>query len=361
MAFGLDKIFSSLKGNKISQPQKVVGIDFGSSSVKVAEIELRENVLTLTTYGELQLGPYAQTGLGNVVRLDGGKRIEALVDIFRESGVSTKNAVLALPLTDSFVTVMSLPVKKDEDIGARVPVEARKYIPVPLTDVTLEWVQLPQEKEEDALSTEILIAAIQNTALAEMRVLMNAVQMANQPFEIELFSSLRAAAKENDTSIGVIDLGALTSKLYISENGYLNRIHRVRAGGAQVTELLAKNINLSFEEAENIKRNFSGEGQYSEEIKKNTALVYDRTLQEFKRVITHHQSRKEKPLQRIVLIGGGSLMHNFAQYAGYHLDCEVTLCNPFNKVAYPAFMEDKLREIGPIFTTAIGAALRSFE
>jgi Tfp pilus assembly PilM family ATPase len=39
----------------------------------------------------------------------------------------------------------------------------------------------------------------------------------------------------------------------------------------------------------------------------------------------------------------------------------VILANPFSKVAYPAFMEDIMDEIGPSFTVALGAALRSFE
>ncbi len=361
MAFGLSKILSSLKTPAATGPRKVVGIDFGSSSVKVVEIELRDDVLTLNTYGELQLGPYAEGGLGSVVSLNKDKRIEALVDIFRESGVTAKEAVFALPLVDSFVTIMSLPAKKDEDIATKVPIEARKYIPVPMNDVALEWTELPSQEEGEALTREILLAAIQNDGLAEMHELMNAVQMMQQPFEIELFSTVRATTREDDSALAIIDVGALMSKLYIVEGGYLRRIHRVRAGGSHVTESIADFAKVTFDEAENMKRNFDGTEENAADIKKIAGKVFDHSFQEFKRVIQQHEARTGKTLQRVVLTGGGSLFHDFASYAGYILDRQIESYNPFDKVAYPAFMEDTLTEISPSFVTALGAALRTFE
>lgn len=361
MAFDLKNIFSSLKKGADMRPTKVVGIDFGSSSVKVVEIELRENVLALTTYGELQTGPYAKASLGSTQVLEEGKRIEALVDIMREAGVEAKNSVLALPLAESFVTVMELAAKRDEDIASRVPVEARKYIPVPLTDVTLEWIEIPKKDGKQDASHEILLAAIQNQALTGMRSLLGAVQMASQPFEIELFSTLRALSKEGDTTLAVIDVGAHMSKLYIAKDGFLRRIHRVRAGGVHATEAIAKGLSLPFEDAENLKRNYTADHPSAALIQQAFASVFDRTFQEFKRVISQYEARTGERIGRIVLSGGSSLFHDFASYAGYALDHDVERAAPFNKIAYPAFMEDMLTDIGPIFVPALGAALRTFE
>jgi type IV pilus assembly protein PilM len=363
MAFDLKKVFSSLKSSAPSKPSKVLGIDFGSSSIKVVEVELQNQVLTLNTYGELQLGPYAEAEMGRVVKLPVSKRTEALIDIMRESAISAKNGVLSLALADSFVTIMSLPASEKEDIAPRVPVEARKYIPVPLADVALEWSELPkgEEKEGEEEIREVLLAAIQNEALAEDRILMDSIQMVSQPSEIELFSTLRAVTAANDATLAVIDVGAHMSKLYIAEEGFLRRIHRVRAGGAQTTEGLSKLLGLPFEEAENLKRNFTPSMPQAADIKKVMASNFDRAFQEFKRVISQHELRTGVPVSRIVLTGGCSTFHDFASYAGYALDRQVELANPFKKVAYPAFMEDTLKELGPTFATALGAALRPFE
>ncbi len=364
MSFDLKKIFSSITKPSTLQSKKVVGIDFGSSSVKVVEIESREDVLTLTTYGELQLAPYGEgLTLGNTVKLPLHKRVEAVVDVMRESGVTARNAVLALPLADSFVTVMSLPASVSEDIAPRVNVEARKYIPVPITDVALEWSEIPQKEGNDspALTRDVLLVAIQNTALSDMQSILDSIEMISKPSEIELFSTLRAVTLSTDTSLAVIDVGAQTSKLYIAESGFLNRIHRVQTGGAAVTQAIANELNISFEDAENIKRNYSPESEHAELIKKNMAATFDRALQEFKRVINQYELRTGVPVARVVLTGGATVYPEFGAFTSYALDREVTRSNPFAKIAYPAFMEDTLTAISPIFAVALGAALRQFE
>lgn len=361
MAFNFKKVFSSVP--KVTPPltSKVVGIDFGSSSIKVVEVEKNEGVLSLSTYGELQLGPYGESGLGNAVKLPLQKRIEALVDVLRESGVTAKTGALALPLSDSFVTIIPLQAKAGEDIAPRVHVEARKYIPVPLTDVALEWSEVAQEGKKDKLTREVLLVAILNEALREMNALGESVAMASRRSELEIFSTLRAVTKESDSSIAVIDVGAKTSKLYIAEAGFLCRIHRVQTGGSYVTSSLAKQKNISFEDAENIKRSADSQSEDGQLIKKIMSTAFDRTFQEFKRVLDQYQTRTGKKVSRVVATGGASLHHDFVPLLSYALDAQVEITNPFNKIAYPAFMEDTLTSIAPVFTVALGAALQSFE
>jgi len=360
-SFNFKKVFSSLQKVSNELPKKVVGIDFGSSSVKVVEVESQEGVIALTTYGELQLGPYAETEMGSSVKLVLQKKIEALVDIIRESGVNAKDAVLSLQLSDSFVTIISLPAKEGEDISSRVHVEARKYIPVPITDVTLEWSELEAQSEGPALTREVLLAAIQNGALADSRSVLESISMTSRPSEIEIFSTLRAVTKETDTALAVIDIGASVSKLYITENGSLRRIHRVQAGGAHATKAIAQQLITSFEIAENLKRNYSADTEHAAIIKKVMETTFERSFQEFKRVIAQHELRSGTQIARIVLTGGSACFPDFASSLRYVFDREIEMTNPFTKIAYPAFMEDTLKQIAPTFTVALGAALRPFE
>jgi len=361
MAFDFKKVFSTLKKSPGAEFTKVVGIDFGSASVKVVELEAREGIITLTTYGELQLGPYAEAGMGSAVKLPVHKRIEALVDVLRESGVTAKEAVLALSLSDSFVTVMPLQASAEEDIAPRVHVESRKYIPVPLTDVALEWSEIPRDEDSTQLMREVLLVAIQNESLAVMKSMLDAIQMASKPSEIELFSTLRAITKDTDTSLAVIDIGASISKLYIAEKGFLRRIHRVHSGGTAATNAIAKELGLTFEEAENLKRNYTPVSEHGAVIKKCIESTFERAFQEFKRVISQYEARSGVALSRVVLTGGVASFSGLESYANYVFDREIEIGNPFTKISYPAFMEDTLKEIAPIFTVALGAALRNFE
>ncbi len=361
MAFSFKNIFSTIKETPTAN-KSVVGFDFGSTSVKVVEIEQRDDVLALSTYGELQLGPYSGLQLGMPAsQLDERKKTEILVDVIRESGVTAPLGVLALPLTSSFVTLISINAKKDEDISSRIRVEARKYIPVPITDVILDWTELAPLPGTPASVREVLVAAIQNDIFSQMNRVIEAVQSKAQPAEIELFSALRSVSKSSDTSVGVIDFGAQSSKLYIAQDGMLRKIHRVRAGGVHATERIAELLSIPFEEAENLKRNYTTDGPHAEEIKKVIIATFERPLQEFKRVIQQYQMRTNKPISRLVIIGGSAAFHEMQEYVSYMLDASVERANPFTKVAYPAFMEDVLIDIAPTFSVALGAALRPFE
>lgn len=361
MAFSFKNVLSSLGQKTSGTPTKVVGIDFGASSVKVVEVEQREDALALTSYGELQLGPYAEMEMGKPTQLEQPKKIEALVDVLRESNIEAKSGVLALPLSFSFVTVIKLKADANEDIGSRVRVEARKYIPVPITDVTLDWTEISSHQDNDNGQREVLVAAIQNDAFANMNELMRAVNMASQPSEIELFSSIRAVTKTTDEAVAIIDLGARTSKMYLSEKGMLRKIHRAHAGGTHATEKIASVMDVSFSEAENFKRNYQENSEHATDIKKAFVTSFERAFQEFKRVLEQHEMQSGTKVTRIVLCGGSASFVDMPNFASYMFDREVKRANPFTKVAFPAFMEDTLAEIAPTFAVALGSALRPFE
>jgi len=361
MAFSLNNLFSAFKQKKPSGSSTVVGIDIGSSSVKIVEITDQDNSLRLSTYGELQLGPYGKAPLGASVDLPVASRTEAIVDVLRESNSKATAAVLTLQLSQSFVTSITLSAKDDEDISPRVPVEARKVIPVPLSDVALEWVEVPPLKNTPEGVKEVLAAAIQNTALNETKQIIASLQKASSAPEIEVFSAMRALSGEEDEVLAIIDCGAKTNKLYLIEEGYLRRIHRVQAGGSMATQRVADLLSLQFDEAENIKRNFVLGTEQGADIKKAVLSTYERSMQEFKRALAQYELRSGSKITRIVLTGGVVSFPEFSAYVSYTLDRPVEVANPFSKISYPAFLEDTIKEIGPTFAVALGGALRHFE
>lgn len=363
MVFKLSKLFSSASDTVTVGKSGVVGVDIGSSSVKVVELEQREDVIALKTYGELQLGPYGGLELGQVTSLDKKRKTEALVDVFRESGIKATKGVIALPLSSSFVTIINInaDIKKEPDIGPRVRVEARKYIPVPISDVSLDWFELPPLGDLPENTREVLVAAIQNDVFSETMDIISAVNNQQQPSEIELFSSMRSTIKSTDTSLAILDLGADTSKLYIVQDGMPRKIYRNPVGGSQVTQNIADALNVKYEEAENLKRNYYEQMPEAQAVKKAFVETYERPLQEFRKVLLEYEARQNKPVGRVVVTGGGAAFLDTAPYVAYMFDVEVERAKPFSKIAYPAFMEDVLFDIGPTFSVAVGSALRHFE
>lgn len=357
MAFSLKSIFGSA-GSGDSEASRSIGIDFGSSAIKVVELELVDDKPTLKTYGELQLGPYGEKSVGETVDLPYEKRKEALVDVLREAQVQSRRGVFVTPLEGSFVVSITVQLRKGETLETKVPVEARKYIPVPMADVALDWADISSPELAKQNLNEVLLVAIQNQMLEEQRRLMDAVSMRTQPTEIECFGAIRALHKEEAEQQVIIDIGAETSKLYVSFEGLLHRIHRASAGGQIVTNRLATLYSIPFEDAELLKRTASAE--QAADSRHTVGSVFERSMQEFRRVIEQYEARVGSQVAVVTLTGSTAKLPFLKEYVREMLQRDVEIARPFDLVQYPAFLEDTLTEVGPNFTVAVGAALRSF-
>ena len=135
--------------------QSVLGIDIGSSAIKIIQARRKSGAAVLETYGELALGPYGETDVGHSVTLPVEKLAEALKDVLREARATTKHCALSIPLASSLVMFIEVPVVDQKQLANIIPLEARKYIPVPISDVTLDWSVIPQETDfQDELPEE---------------------------------------------------------------------------------------------------------------------------------------------------------------------------------------------------------------
>jgi len=355
-------VFAKLISSAIKKREsRVVGIDIGSSSIKVVELEDRRGVLTLMTYGELQLGPYVGEPLGQSVVLEANQEQAALVDVIRESAVKAKSAVFAMPLSASFITNAVITARKDADIEPMVRLEARKVIPASLNELTLDFVELDQAVSGTGeVPRGVLIAAIKNDALKRFKVLMQFAGLKETLNEIECFSAIRALFNDTEPNLAIIDIGAVSSKLYLAKNGQLMRMHRIRAGGALATKRIMQVLDISFDDAELVKRDVLKHPKVAE-IKRAYQASFDRAFVEFAQVIQEYERTTGVGIPHVYLSGGGALFGGVSQQLAAALGREVISANPFAKVAYPAFMEDALKEFGPSFTVALGAALRLYE
>ena len=110
-------LFSSLFGSFFKKETSVLGIDIGSSAIKVVQIKKKRGRAVLETYGELALGPYAATEVGRAVSLTADKTIEAIKDILREAKTTTTSCGAALPLSSSLITFITVPPVPDKQMS----------------------------------------------------------------------------------------------------------------------------------------------------------------------------------------------------------------------------------------------------
>ena len=350
-------------GSFVKNEKGAVGIDIGSSSIKVIQLKKESDRAVLETYGELQLGPYGGVEIGRAMNLKTAKLTEALVDVVREASVTSKNGALAIPYAASFVTVITLPTVDDTQLASIVPIEARKYIPVPVSEVMLDWFVIPSTSNEakaaDQSKTKVLLAAIHNEAITKYKTVIHDATLLTGFTEIEIFSTIRSSVLRKDNVVMILDLGAATSKLYVVSKGIVERMHSITVGAQDITFALARALSIEVADAEELKRKEGLLGHDTDpRIKESMLTSLDRIFGEAKRVLEQHEAKHNVQVSKIILTGGGGVLCGLKEYAQGMFKHEVTLADPFSKVEYPAFLDQTLKEAGPSFAVAMGVAIR---
>lgn len=364
----LEKFFP--KSLSLANNTSVLGIDIGSSAIKVVQLKKKDGKAILETYGELALGPYAGLEVGQATSLDEQKIVLALQDIMREARVTTKNCAIAIPFSASLVSVLDLPKVSERELKTMVPIEARKYIPVPIGEVMLDWWVIPNTETESenegepsrVNKIEVLIAAIHNDTIYKYQSIAKQLALENAVFEIELFSTLRSVLKRDMAPTMVIDVGAGSTKVSIVERGVLKASHIITRGSQDITLAISRSLGITVRQAEQMKRSYGLLGQKDDAIVRDLVqLSTEYIFGEASRIALNFERQHNKILHKVVLTGGGVLLKDFITDAKAHLETEVALATPFSAIEAPAFLNDILKEAGPEFAVALGLALRKLE
>lgn len=381
--------------------ESAVGIDIGSAFIKVVQLRSKRGKAILETYGEIALGPYAGGEIGQATNLPAEKIAEALTDLFREAGVTTKNAALSISLKSSLLSLIEIPTADGaKKLNEIVPIEARKYIPVPINEVTLDWWVIPKREtyaEEDGApsddsatsplsgrtsshgETEVMIVAIHNEAIEKYRRIAEIMQFENVFFELEVFSSMRATLGRAMQTVLLADIGATTTKLAVVEFGVTRFTHTISRGSQDITIALSKAQSISFDRAEDMKRESGvlGEAEKTDDVVKRgdvlaskqeetavariASLTLESIFSETNTMLMQYQQKHNVSIDLIILTGGGALLKGLLPVAKKYIDAQVALGDPFVKVEAPAFLSPMLKDAGPEFAVAVGLALRKMQ
>jgi type IV pilus assembly protein PilM len=368
MANPLNKFFNFFS----KQDGSVLGIDIGSASIKIVQLRRKGGKAILETYGELSLGPYADTEVGRATKLPTDKTVLALSDVLKESNATTTSAAFSIPMRQSLVTIISMPQIQDRQLAQMIPIEARKYIPVPISEVTLDWFVIPKleplqsdyqgvpEGQHKIPQVEVLVVAIHNDILSNFSTIVAQAALEASFFEIELFSTVRSVIEAGDnTPVMIMDVGAGATKVYIVERGVIRDSHIINKGSQDITINIAKSMSVSVNFAEKLKRNYGRNArEQDQQIGEIIDLVMSPILSETNSVLLNFQRKYNKSVSKNILIGGGALLNGLNELIRAQLSLPVIYGDPFSRIETPAFLEGVLQQTGLPFATAIGLALR---
>ncbi|MBM4177286.1 type IV pilus assembly protein PilM [Candidatus Gribaldobacteria bacterium] len=347
--------------------KKTLGIDIGSSSIKVVELLVAGKKKKLNNYLEFKLplsNNQARTFNSESLLLLTEETAQVLQALLKRSKIKTKKAKFSLPDFSTFFTTFSLPSMPQNEIAQAVEFEARHHIPLPLTEVTFDWQII--EKETTPAGAEkylILLVAIPNSVLQNYSTMAQLAGLEIEGMEAEVFAFVRSLylpEKFQFAPLAIIDIGQQSTTLSIIENKKLRQSFSFDFSSLTLTKELAVALQISLEEAENMKVRF-GLDPEREDVSKVLLSKIEILAAEAEKICEHYFQQTGKEVAGVVLSGGAASLFGVKEYFKARLKKDVLLANPFQKISFPLVLEKRLAQIGPSFCVAVGSALGGTE
>lgn len=353
------------------KPKSCIGIDIGTSSIKVVQLRRSEDRYKLETYGELQAYGYLER-LNDPFQTKSLQLLESQVikmvsRVLKEAGATTKKAVMSIPVFSSFISVLDLPPMSEKELSSAITFEAKRYVPISLSEVKIDWevidrkeVGPSESKKKGLFNFRVLIIAVPKEVIAKYLRIAQALGLNLLSLELENFSYTRSLVGNDLSTTCVLDFGARSTSFTINDRGSIQISHSLDIAGTELTRALSHSMGIDFRRAEMYKReglNHMGLGA-GREIKEVILTFIDKIIFEIERVIDSYQKKTGRKVAKLILSGGSSNLVGLEDYLENKLKIDVMIGNPWARVAYPLILESILKEIAPKFTVAVGLAMR---
>ena len=345
--------------------KSVAGLDVGSSSVKIVELEGKMNNLNLVSLGFQNL-PDNTIVDGQIMELNTVS--EVIQSVCGDHQVKAAQVVTGVSGHSVIVKNIVLPPMSRDELEESIDWHAEEHIPYDLADVSLDF----HVTAETGEATQVLIAACKRERIDNLK---QAIQLAGkQPVVIDvdtfaLQNCYEVNYQPSDSEVvTLLNIGASTMNVNIVQGTRSLFTRDITVGGSQFTDVLQRSLGLSFQQAEAVKRGVTGaaEGVEEKAIEPLIDNVMEMVAMEIQKTFDFYRATAEDggvPVQRILISGGGSKLAGLPEELSSRLEIPVEVLDPFRQIKVDArkFDPDYLSEIMPEMAVAVGLALRGVE
>ncbi|MBI5192558.1 MAG: type IV pilus assembly protein PilM [Nitrospirae bacterium] len=345
---------------------EIIGLDIGSSSIKVIQIEDEDGQFRLSKFGMCSLEPEMIVD-GTI--MDSVRCVEALQGLLKEQAITAKDAVISLSGHAVIVKRVSLPQMTEDELAESIKWEAEQYIPFDINDVDIDFQILNSFVDPDGKpQIDVLLAAVKKDKLTEYTSLvieagLKPVIVDIDSFALENMYEINYAGKgerKEAETVALINIGASITNINILQKGMFAFMRDVSIGGNRYTESIQKELGLSYEDAEKAKRGENVEGADSFAVDTIIENVSTEIVSEITRSFGYFKtSSGSENIDKLMLSGGSSRMKNLNTFLQEHLGIPIEQVNPFKHINIPAEMDSNfIAEAAPLAAVAVGLGIR---
>jgi type IV pilus assembly protein PilM len=373
-----------------------LGIDIGTASIKMVELENYKNQARLKTYGYADISTNVLSGA-----IDKNNQLIAdyINTIAKKSNVQTRQVVAALPTFSVFNFIINLPPMPKKDLTSAIKWEAKKFIPVPIDEMILDWKILNKKKVKKASKKDdksendkseeikpaeenkgdkkpgshqekiirakgadknyrILLTAAPKNLVARYIDIFKRAKLNLLSLETEAFALSRSLIGNDLSTVMIVDIGSTTADICLIEEGVPILNKGIDTGGDFITKAIMNSLNVNKERADQFKRDFGLSATGNKKIPDVIQQSLNSIINEIKYVFELYQRQGDARIDKIILTGGSAFLPNLPKYLSDLLNLPVIIGDPWDRIIYPLDLKPVLQEIGPRMATSIGLAMR---
>lgn len=340
-----------------------LGVDIGGGGLKIVELSNEKGRANVVTFGYLErpAGPNVDMLLDQTDLT--AARIQA---ICKEAHTTTKRVISGLPVSSVFSSVVTIPQSSGKALAAAVELQARKLIPVPLEEMILETTMIPDDAGMNKPGyMRVMITAAAKSLVKKYIDIFSRAGLELVSLETEAFALIRSLVGRDQSSVMLIDLGAVRTSITVVQQGipFLNR--SLNMGGTSLTKSIAEGSGIPFDQAENMKRDAAAMNELMPAMgmpklveQAMTTLVNE---VRYSMNLYNGQNSPPRSIEKIILTGGTSVFPRIAELIQQEVGIKTHIGDPWARVVYPLDLRPELNAIGPRFSVAVGLAMRDLE
>ncbi|HWF61560.1 MAG TPA: type IV pilus assembly protein PilM [Nitrospira sp.] len=344
--------------------RQLVGLDIGSSAIKVAQLKESKGRYFLQKFGMKPLEPEVIVD-GTV--MDEGRVVSAIQELFEEANVKNKHVAISISGHAVIVKKINLPPMPDEELEGQVKLAAEQYIPFDINEVNIDFHVLPSDASEDQPGDiSVILVAAKKDKINELSELVKAaglipVVMDVDAFAVENMHAINYPMAQEETT-ALVNLGASVMNVNIIRAGSSLFTRDIPLGGNRYTEAIQREIGLSFEEAEESKKKDQAGDSAGVSLTGVMDSVNAEVASEIARTVDYFKtSTASAELSRVLVCGGVARAKGLIQQLGDRMQLPVEMADPFAEIdiAGCGIDPDLLADLAPSAAVGIGLALRA--
>lgn len=349
----------------LTPKRQLVGLDIGSSGIKLVQLKENRGRYVLQKFGFKPLEPEVIVD-GTV--MDEGRVVSAIKELFEELNVKVKQVAVSISGHAVIIKKISLPPMPDDELEGQVKLAAEQYIPFDINEVNIDFHVLPpSESDADGQGEmSVILVAAKKDKINELTELVKGAGLLPMVMDVDAFAienmhAINYPVSQGDT-IALVNVGASVMNINIVSKGISLFTRDIPIGGNRYTEAIQRELGLSYEEAEELKKggrrannNEAVVHGVLESVNAEVASEIARTIDYFKSTVS------EGDVQQVLLCGGGAQISGLVQQLRERMHAVVEVANPFAEVDTSGsdFDQSTLAAMAPMAAVGVGLALRS--